>query len=226
MILNSIFSISSVKDAPMAWAFGSNNELITRNSTDMQHFKALTTGHTLIMGRKTFESLGSKALPNRKMIVISNMDVSDFEVQENCFLARSLDEAIHTAETEGAEQAFVIGGANLIREAMMKCDNIYYTIFNTNIKSSDEYVYLNMSMITQTKLFSTAKVQDFRETCNVLGEDKMIRFKMVQLARTAVLNQKRDLQAAEKKALKADRKARKMARKLYARTKREIEAVA
>lgn len=226
MKVNTIFSISSIKDVPTAFAFGYKGDLVTRNSTDLAKFKRVTTGHTLIMGRKTFESLGSKALPDRKMVVVSTMEVNDFEKQKDCFLARTLGEAIKVAEEEGAEEAFIIGGANLIREGIMKSDKIYYTIFNTNISGSldpTDMVYINISILTQTKLFATSDIKEFRETCTVLGEDRNIKFKMIEVKKSAELKKEIELRSAEKKALKEDRKARKMARKLYARTKREME---
>ena len=131
MKIKSIFSICKVRDFPTGFILGSNNELIVKNATDLKNFKEKTNGHALIMGRKTFESLGSKALSNRKMIVISNMDVEDFKKQKDCLLARSLKGALDIAENDlKSEIAWVIGGGNIIREAMSLCDEICYSVFN------------------------------------------------------------------------------------------------
>jgi len=181
MEINAIFSISSIENSPIEFAFGYKNDLVTKNSTDLKNFKRLTSGHTLIMGRKTFESLGSKALPNRKMVVVSSMDVSDFKPQRGCFLARSLPEAINLASDEQAEKAFVIGGASLLRESFTVCDNIYMTFFNSKVPQNEDYVLLNVVPLMNKTRYKVISKKDFCEQCNVLGEDKKIEFRLFEL---------------------------------------------
>ncbi len=86
---------------------GNNNALIWHISADLKHFKQLTTGHTVIMGRKTYESIG-KALPNRRNIVISRNP--DFR-PEGCVVVSSVDEALRLAVNE--EEVFIIGGGSI-----------------------------------------------------------------------------------------------------------------
>ena len=102
-------------------AIGFENRLIYRVPNDLKRFKALTTGHTIVMGRKTFESLPKGALPNRRNIVLSrqNLNLPDAE----CF--HSLEEALKTCLTE--EEVFIIGGASLYREALPLADRLYLT---------------------------------------------------------------------------------------------------
>jgi dihydrofolate reductase len=87
----------------------------------MRFFRTTTSVHAVIMGRKTFESLGSKPLPKRKNIVITRAD-RDFE---GAFTAHSLEEAI--AMAEGDEEIFIIGGAQIYAEALSVADRMYIT---------------------------------------------------------------------------------------------------
>ena len=102
---------------------GKDNKLIWHLPEDLKRFKALTTGHTIIMGRKTFESLG-KVLPNRKHIVFSNNP--DFKVNdENVEVVHSLLQIQEYIESE--EEAFVIGGAMMYNFLMPYVSKMYVT---------------------------------------------------------------------------------------------------
>lgn len=213
MELNCIFSVTKIKGAPTMFAFGSDNDLIVRSSTDLKHFKELTTGHALIMGRKTFESMGSKALPDRTMIVLSNMPVEDFEKQERCILVRNLDDAIKTAYELGSEKAFVIGGAELIRSAMLKSKHIYYTIFNYDHPFKQADTFMNMNMILGTNMFQMSARKEFKEECTIVstGENKVLKFRMVTaMNSTNFKNELRDKSAIKQlhKRHRLDRKAK------------------
>jgi dihydrofolate reductase len=89
---------------------GYKNRLPWRLSTDLVRFKNITMNHHVIMGRKTYESIG-RVLPGRTMIVISRNE--RFEA-EGCLVAHSLEGAIHFAINEGEDEVFVIGGASNI----------------------------------------------------------------------------------------------------------------
>lgn len=104
---------------------GNNNALIWHISADLKHFKQLTTGHTVVMGRKTYESIG-KALPNRRNIVISRN--SDFH-PEGCVVVSGIDEALQLTTDE--EEVFVIGGGTIYREMWDKADRLYITLVHT-----------------------------------------------------------------------------------------------
>ncbi|SNS50220.1 dihydrofolate reductase [Belliella buryatensis] len=103
---------------------GKDNQLIWRLSSDLKLFKKYTTGHHIIMGRKTYESMG-KPLPNRTSIVISRN--KDFEVPEGHFLAHSLEEAIQLGISRNLDQVFIIGGAQIYKEAIQFCDEMIIT---------------------------------------------------------------------------------------------------
>jgi dihydrofolate reductase len=104
---------------------GRRGQLPWRLPSDLKRFKRLTMGHTIVMGRRTWESIG-RALPGRRTIVVSRnpdlqIDVADVEV------ARSLDKALEFAEAGGEDQAFIVGGAELYRESLSGADRIYLT---------------------------------------------------------------------------------------------------
>ncbi len=104
-----------------AMVIGDQNKLPwDKYPEDLKFFKTTTMGTTVIMGRKTFESIG-RALPNRENIVLSH---SNFEVPDGVKLSHSLDEAIKSATHENI---FFIGGADLYQQTIEKVDGIYLT---------------------------------------------------------------------------------------------------
>lgn len=92
-------------------ALGKDNDLIWRLPADLKRFKKVTSGHPILMGRNTFESIG-KPLPNRTSIIITR---NNQYKKEGCLIANSLEEAI--AITEGKD-AFIIGGAQVYKQAL------------------------------------------------------------------------------------------------------------
>ena len=102
---------------------GGSNTLLWHISEDLRRFKQLTTGHPVIMGRKTYLSIG-RPLPNRRNIVISRQ--TDLQI-EGCEVFSSLETAIAACREAGAEQAFVIGGGEVYRQALPLADRIHYT---------------------------------------------------------------------------------------------------
>ncbi len=104
-------------------AIGYQNTLPWRLPADLQRFKQLTMGHHLLMGRKTFESIG-RPLPGRTSIIITRQ--ADYKA-EGCLIVHSLEEAIAIAQTRGEQEAFVIGGADIYAQALPLADRMYLT---------------------------------------------------------------------------------------------------
>lgn len=105
---------------------GKDNKLIWHLPADLKRFKEITTGHTIIMGRKTFESLG-RVLPNRKHVILCNdmeMNIEDenIEILEDISM---LDKYI-----QDTEEHFVIGGATIYKLLMPKANKIYLTLIH------------------------------------------------------------------------------------------------
>lgn len=103
---------------------GSAGRMPWHISEDLKRFKRITSGHPVIMGRKTFESLGGKPLPNRLNIVVTRNP--DFIVPEGVIAAFSLEQAAGKYR-DTAEEVFVIGGGEIYRQAVPLADKLYLT---------------------------------------------------------------------------------------------------
>ena len=106
---------------------GKDNRMPWHLPADLQHFKAITSGHPVIMGRKTFESIG-KALPNRRNIVVSrNANYSAAGAE----LVNSLEAALSLVKDQ--EEVFVIGGSQLFKEALPLAQKMYITYIDMHV---------------------------------------------------------------------------------------------
>ena len=104
---------------------GKNNDLLFRIPEDFKRMRQLTNGHPIIMGRKTFESIG-RPLPNRTNIILTQN--SKLKIQ-NCLIANSLEQAIRYAKkAPGSGEIFIFGGGQIFAEALPLVDKLYLTI--------------------------------------------------------------------------------------------------
>jgi dihydrofolate reductase len=104
-------------------AIGYQNQLLCHLPADLKYFKAITTGHHIVMGRKTYESIG-RPLPNRTNIVISrNPDLK----LEGCIVVPDLNEAIALAKQAGETELMITGGGAIFLQALPIADKIYQT---------------------------------------------------------------------------------------------------
>jgi dihydrofolate reductase len=102
---------------------GAGNQLIWHLPEDLKNFKRLTTGHHIIMGRKTYESIG-RPLPNRVNVIVTRN--RDYE-QERCLFASSLEQAVNISDNGYETESFIIGGGEIYRQALPLADKIYLT---------------------------------------------------------------------------------------------------
>ena len=115
-------------------AIGRNNDLLWHISEDLRFFKRTTLGCPVIMGRKTFESIGH-ALPKRVNIVISR----GFNTAEEVAVAGSLEAAFKVAEETNLEKCFVIGGGQIYAQALPLVDRLIVTHVHTVIEDADTF---------------------------------------------------------------------------------------
>ena len=127
---------------------GDKNSLLWHIKEDMRFFRTTTSGHAVIMGRKTFESLGSKPLPKRTNIVITRSDAKF----EGVLTAHSLEEAI--AMAEGDEEIFIMGGAQIYAIAMDVADRMYITHVERDYEGDTSYPEIDF---TKWKLTSVER---------------------------------------------------------------------
>ena len=124
---------------------GVNNSLPWHLSEDLKHFKTLTTGHTIIMGRKTYESIG-KPLPNRRNIVISrnlNAFYGGIEV------VHSLEDAFSTSSND--DEVFIIGGSNIYEQSLHLAEHLYITEIKKAFEGDAFFPEIDKSLWTESK---------------------------------------------------------------------------
>lgn len=114
-------------------AIGKDNQLLWHIPADLKRFKAITTGHTIVMGRRTFESLPKGPLPNRRNLVITRSGVAI----PGCLMADSIGDAI--SKMEEGEENFVIGGGEIYRHFMPLAHKLYLTLIHKEFDADTFY---------------------------------------------------------------------------------------
>jgi dihydrofolate reductase len=136
-------------------AIGRDNKLLWDIPHDLQHFKDITAGHPVIMGRKTFESIG-RPLANRTNIIITR---DESYQQDKCLVVHSLEEAIRKAQEIDSEEIFVIGGGSIYTQVIDLADKLYLTIVDDVIEDADTFFpeYEQFNKIIKEEHFETDK---------------------------------------------------------------------
>ena len=124
---------------------GKDGRLPWRLSSDLKRFRELTMGHHIIVGRKTFESIG-KPLPGRQTIVVTRNP--GYTVQ-GCLIARSVESAVELAESRGETEAFVIGGADIYAQALGIAARIYLTEVHAEVDADTFFPEFDRSAWTE-----------------------------------------------------------------------------
>lgn len=115
-------------------AIGYQNRLLYHIKSDLTRFRELTTGHAIIMGRKTYESLPNGALPHRRNIVISR----SMKEMEGCEVYPNLDAALKAAEGK-TEETFIIGGESIYRQSLPAAHKLYLTVVDDTPQQADAF---------------------------------------------------------------------------------------
>lgn len=131
---------------------GANNQLLWHLPKDLKHFKEITTGHPIIMGRKTYESIG-KPLPNRTNIVVSTK--KDW-FEEGILIVGSLKEAIKFAKKMD-EEIFIIGGGNIYEQTIDLAEKLEVTQVNAELKADIFFPKINPKIWNKTNEVSHEK---------------------------------------------------------------------
>ena len=131
---------------------GANNQLLWHLPKDLKHFKEITTGHPIIMGRKTYESIG-KPLPNRTNIVVSTK--KDW-FEEGILIVGSLKEAIKFAKKMD-EEIYIIGGGNIYEQTIDLAEKLEVTQVNAELKADIFFPEINPKIWNKTNEVSHEK---------------------------------------------------------------------
>ncbi|MBI2605852.1 MAG: dihydrofolate reductase [Deltaproteobacteria bacterium] len=128
--------LSCVVAADRNGAIGTGGKLPWRMPADLRHFKIVTFGHPVIMGRKTYESIG-KPLHDRTNIVITRNKA--FRA-DGCLMTGTFAEAVERAKSSpGSDEVFVIGGAEIYALALPQAERIYFTLIETKVPGADAF---------------------------------------------------------------------------------------
>jgi dihydrofolate reductase len=132
-ILNPVSRISLIVAMAQNRTIGVDNTLPWRCPEDLKHFKTLTMGHHMIMGRKTFDSIG-KPLPGRTTVVVTRNASLKLE---GCVMAHTLEAAIDACA--GDEEVFIVGGAEIYAQALPLADTLYITEIQQDVEGDAHF---------------------------------------------------------------------------------------
>ena len=133
------------------FAIGKNNDLLFHLPNDLKRFKKITSGHAVIMGKKTLFSLPNGPLPNRRNIVITDVACETFE---GCETVYSISEAVEAVRNE--EEAFVIGGGMIYRQFYPIAGKLYLTMAHRNFEADTFFPEINFdewTVVSREDLF-------------------------------------------------------------------------
>jgi dihydrofolate reductase len=125
-------------------AIGKNNQLLWHMPNDLKHFKDITSGRTIIMGRKTFDSVG-KPLPRRRNIVVTRQDITI----PGCEVVKSIEDGLALCKDE--DEVFIGGGAEIYKLAMHLTDRIYLTIIHKSFDADTFFPEIDKSEWKEVK---------------------------------------------------------------------------
>ncbi len=133
-------------------AIGINNRLPWKLPADMQWFRKHTLGKPIIMGRKTFESFGGRALPDRTNIIITHD--KNYHIDADVIIVHSIDDALRAAEESAAkvEEVMIIGGASFYEQMLERADRFYITLVQGEFEADawfPEYEQLEWTEISR-----------------------------------------------------------------------------
>lgn len=135
---------------------GKGNQMPWHLPADLKHFKRLTLGKPVIMGRKTFESIGSKPLPGRVNIVVSG---NENYAPTGAVMARDLAQALHIAEGHALDEIMIMGGATIYEQAIALADRLYLTFIQLNVAGGDAF-FPDLRQYKWNELSSESHVPD------------------------------------------------------------------
>ena len=145
-------NISIIVAIASNYAIGKNNDLLWHISDDLKHFKKITSGHPVIMGKRTFESLPIRPLPGRDNIVLT--DIAGETIQ-GCVMVYSIEEALKWCENKG--ECFIIGGGSVYKQFMPFADTLYITYVDKDFEADTffpEIAELEWELIEEEPQFS------------------------------------------------------------------------
>lgn len=153
-------SLSIIVACAQNMAIGKNNDLLWHISDDLKRFKSLTSGHAVLMGRNTFDSLPKKPLPKRRNIVITHNPDFSYQIPDTATgtleVVHSIQEAL--LQTQGEEEVFVIGGAAIYQQLLPLADKLYITWVYQDFQADVYFPEIDLNQFERVKI--TERQQD------------------------------------------------------------------
>ena len=151
------------------WGIGKNNELLWHISEDLKRFKWLTSGNTVIMGKRTWESLPRKPLPGRINIVLTD---DKTETIENAVTAYSIEDSLSKCDKTG--EIFIIGGGSIYRQFMPIADRLYITHVHKKAPADIFFPEIDLKVwkITEKEVFKTDDEESILYTYTIYDKKK------------------------------------------------------
>lgn len=145
--------MNAILSAAQDWAIGKDNHLLFHLKEDMRRFRVLTTGGTVIMGRRTLESLpGKKPLPHRRNIVVTHD--SQF-TREGAEVAHCVDAALNMVDA-AADDVWVIGGGSIYASLLSRCKKVFLTRVDAVVEGADTF-FPNLDKLSCWKIVSQSE---------------------------------------------------------------------
>jgi dihydrofolate reductase len=137
--------ISIIVAIAQNYAIGMNNDLLWHISEDLKRFKQLTSGHTVVMGKRTYYSLPFRPLKNRTNIVITDIEGEEID---GCVMAYSIENAIEKMDSD--KENFIIGGGSVYRQFIPYAQKIYLTIVHKDFEADTFFPEIDFSQYQET----------------------------------------------------------------------------
>lgn len=161
--------ISIVVAAAENGVIGKDNKLLWKLSSDLKRFKSITNGHYILLGRKTFESIG-KPLPNRTSLIISRNYACSLE---NCHVFKTINDAIVFAAQQNQDEIFVIGGGEIYKQILPLANTIHLTLVHTEKEGDTLFEYDDSSWkVISSEFVAKDDKNEFDSTYIVLEREK------------------------------------------------------
>ena len=149
--------ISAIVAVDENWGIGSNGDLLDHIPEDLKRFKQLTTNNIVVMGRKTWDSLPNKPLPNRMNFVITRQDRHYDSMTAFIHLDEAIVRAIHADKDENW---FIIGGGQIYKELLPLCDRVYLTKIYKKYDDVDTY-FPDLSLLDEWQVVEYSDMKQF-----------------------------------------------------------------
>lgn len=156
------------------YLIGKDNDMPWHIAADLKRFKAITTGHTIVMGRRTYESLPIKPLPNRHHIVLTRQKNLQLEA---CEMAYSVDDIIKRFSDKDSEEVFIIGGGNVYKSLLPYTHKLYLTTIHHTFEGDTYFPTLNIEEdwdIIENTYFAISDDNPYTHSFSVLMRKKQI----------------------------------------------------